>query len=253
MDTNQEGFSLIPRTIRFFISALVVGFTTIALSFAIYALAHLKTVDVAYLVAAMSLLQVAVITSGGWLFLHFSRARISQEMIQIETNKFLNEDIPKAIHYNNYYFDERGNLIFDLSVTAKYHVPGTTNAYYLITSKMFGSIVMFMQVNVKIIEVLYFVEPLRDRTQSRCDQDLKASLMGAESVGWKAHRYGVKHFNGPKGFYHGAEAEVVMIKFNLNEMFLFNSPIRVFMANDVAMMTRSFLEEAGYQKRVGEA
>ena len=251
MELRVETFTLLPKWIRTLISlllALIAGVNVLAFVyiFFIYDILFHSNPPEIEIILSLSLAQITSIMLIGWVYLRFSWSQVSRKTLMKQVSNFLEEDICLALSNIHYYYED-GKRVSDIHVESMDHQKGTTSAYYKVVSRKWGSLVLYIQVNIKIIEVIYHLEPAPERTL-RYDEDVKNSVEGAKTVGWKATPYCIKPYSGPSDFWPTQSCEMIMMKQVVeDDMFLLNTPKRIFWANDIAMMTKSFLSEAGIQ------
>ncbi len=243
MDINTEGFMLMPRWLRNTVTAFVVFLLLISLIFSIYALININKENDIVFESAIELMQAAIIASGGWLFLYFSKSRISRNTVFRETDKFITVDVPEAINKISWFSDDKENIIYDMNCKDVIHQNNTTYGFYVIKSMRWGEIIVFIQVNVKVVEVIYYLE-CDDAGKNK--KSFTASVTGASTTGWEYKEYGSMKFEDPIPKFKNNFFYAVMLKLKLDDMFLFSSTSRIFLANDIAMMTKSFVQEAGH-------
>lgn len=250
MEMKVETFSLLPKWIRILVGAFLIIIVTINIGSFLYIffmydiLFHSNPPEIE-IILSLSLAQISSAMIIGWLYLRFSWSQVNRDVIMNQVSNFLVNDMPFALNNIHYYY-KKGETIRDINVDTIIHQHNSTSAYFKVRSKKWGIMIVYMQVNIRIIEVIYHIFP-HDAGEPRFFNDVKNAIKGAETINWKAVPYGINHYNGPEGFWDLELCEMIMMKQVLeDDMFLLNTPKKIFWANDIAMMTKSFLEYAGY-------
>lgn len=248
MEMKAETFSLLPKWVRviaglFLVTIIITNIVAFIYIFFVYDILFSSNPPEIEIILSLSLAQISSVMIIGWVYLKFSWSQVSREVIMKQVSRFLENDIPFAIDNIYYYYDEGGNSISDIKVEKIEYTKNSTSAYYLVNSKRWGIIVVYIQVNIRIIEVIYHLEPLQNK-KLKFDTNVKNSIEGAKTVNWVTRSYNIHQYKGPSNFSTMTSCETIMMKQVLeDDMFLLNTPKKIFWANDIAMMTKSFLEE----------
>jgi len=223
------------------LSFLLVLFLIIAIWF----LAHSgSSEDVA--ITMFTLVQTVVILLAGWLYIvYLSPKSTTSDSLRNLIDVFLKDEVSESLLYVEFDKNANDKNIKDATnvEVIKTHVNGTPRCDYELHNKQNleeSLIHMYVVMNIKKFEVVYYIP--KGIECSTFDM----TIAGSENTGYgdKNHEFNrEKDFKkqcGDKG--HEQDTKMVFRK-ALETGFLTNPEERLFIANDISVMTRSILNE----------
>jgi len=193
-----------------------------------------------YLSTVLDLAKLAFYGLGIWVFLIYNSRTLSTEQLLSRTEAFLTKEVTRTLSLIGrpaaQFGDRSAEIKHPVSMTI---LPSETRiqCYYELTTQQLGALRMHIQCNVSRMLVVYFLDP--ELAEQHGDIQ-KNTVIGAESAGWKSHIYGVKKAD---FLIDAPEYYELMFERTLKRDFLFSSSEQLFIANDIAMMTRSIMLE----------
>ncbi|RFU48878.1 hypothetical protein D0B32_03330 [Paraburkholderia sp. DHOC27] len=234
---NLTNFAFIPaQTRRIITGALLLACLVLLTGIAAMIVMNRAT----YLSTVLDLTKLAFYGLGIWVFLLYNSRTLSTEQLLSRTEAFLTKEVTRTLSLIERPAGRFGEPSADIRLPARVTtLPSETRiqCYYEIASQQLGALRLHIQCNVSRMLVVYFLDP---ELAEQHGEIQKNTITGAESAGWKSHMYGVKKAD---FLVDAPEYYELMFERTLERDFLFSSSEQLFIANDIAMMTRSIMLE----------
>jgi len=200
---------------------------------------------------SISLIQSTSIAAIIILFMFFVERGYSSQRISDLTKEFLIKDVPNQLKQIDYGMDEfqqwqdrinYNSLISKTKIDISYNYPSNT-AYYIIHARerAFG---LKVDANVKRFNVVILCELKENLSLNNLEGLVEETLLGARDAGYNVSKPTfMKKSDFPQNFPWQKTAAIILYQ-NRDENYLYSIADREHIAQDMAIMIRSFLREA---------
>lgn len=188
-------------------------------------------------ISLITLSQTMVVLFAGWLYVvYLSPKSISSAALRKLVDAFLVQDVCKSLLFADFDGANNNDIAEATNLTIKTtHVSGTAKCSYRLDNKSDGAnlLNMYVVMNIRKFEVVYYIP-----------QNIKSAIFdmtkdGAVQSGYDAQISFVENCQ-DKGF---EEYSKMVFRRQLQEGFLTNPEERLFIANDISVMSGSIINE----------
>jgi len=235
INADNVSVSRLPKPIVHIVSLLLVSITLGSIYLVIEWLAKSNdSQDVT--ITLLTIVQTTILIFVVWLYVaYFSAKAITSDGLRKLVDNFLMEDVRRSLLYVDYHYEHKLSIEkatqVEIAVT---HVKGTPRADYTLKHKESSRELSFYVVmNIKKYEVVYYIENHIE------EQVFDLTKSGAKQSGYD-EIVDFKQACDDKGF----EKHTKMVfRRILKDGFLTDPEERLFIANDISVMTRSICNE----------
>lgn len=239
---DTQSLVFLSRKSKVLFSLAFVMLAIISLSLSLYYVFFIDAEN-DFVLMSLSIAQASIIGAGIFTLILFYQKSMNPEQLAELTNQILETLIPSKFKFIDFedavYSDPDGykskTIQSNITVAIK-HVKGVPFSYYKLKDLKGNELTIYIQLNVKRIVVVYFFDSEKI-PQNELLQRFSSCIDGAKNTGYECITgYGVKDGQN--------QSELKFFMGSLGEDFLNNSKGQLFLANDIAFMTRSIWQIA---------